>query len=468
MMLFLTDYYSFMNINPSIFKAYDIRGVYLDEITPEAAYRIGRAFAQYIWVTVLNKERSPLIVVNADARASSPELRAELLRGLLDEKCHVIDCGLSTTPLHYFSINHLQADGGVMVTASHNPAKYNGFKLSRRGAEPIGEGTGMEEIRNTVLRGIFPVPDEKGTVTEDNLQMAYLDYLCSLVDISKIKNMRVVFDVGNGMVGLILPKLLERLHLETTILFGDIDMTFPNHEANPVKDETLHVLQKTIIEKHADVGFAFDGDGDRVRFMTSSGFAVRGDITIALFAEYFLQNHPGEKIVFDSARSSRVVTERVQEAGGIVVESRVGNTFIKKHMRKESAIFGREVSGHYCHRDFFFAESALLSMLRLLIILSENEKIADELVKPFLRYVSSGEVNVSVAEKDKALDNVVVHYKDAQEVKYIDGVSIVYEDFWFNVRPSNTEPLLRITMEAKEKGVLEKQLTDILNLVRNL
>lgn len=457
-----------MNINPSIFKAYDIRGTVPDQLTPEAAYRIGRAFAQYIWITVLNKERNPLVVVNADARASSPALKAELLRGLVDEKCQVIDCGFSTTPLHYFAINYLKADGGVMVTASHNPAQYNGFKISRRGAEPIGEGSGMEEIRNTALRGIFPVPNEKGSVREDNLQIAYLDYICSLVDISKIAKMRVVFDVGNGMAGMLLPKLLERLPLEADILYGDVDMTFPNHEANPIKDETLADLQKAVKEKNADLGVAFDGDGDRIRFITSSGFAVRGDITTALFAQYFLQNHPGGKIVFDSARSSRVVTERVQEAGGIVIESRVGNTFIKKHMRKENAIFGGEVSGHYCHRDFFFAESALLSMLRLLVILSENGKTADELVRPFLRYASSGEVNVSVADKDKALDAVVVHYKDAKEVKYIDGVSIVYEAFWFNVRPSNTEPLLRITMEAKEKIVLEKQLVKILSLLKCL
>src|SRR3989344_1381735 len=277
-----------MNINPLIFKAYDIRGIYPDEITPEAAYRIGRAFAQYIWVTVLNKERSPLVVVNADARASSPALKEELLRGLLDEKCQVIDCGLATTPMHYFAINHLKADGGVMVTASHNPAEYNGFKLSRRGAEPIGEGSGMEEIRNTVLRGIFPVPKEKGNVSEENLQTAYLDYICSLVDISAIQKTRVVFDGGHGMTGLLLSKLLERLLLEADILYGDVDMTFPNHEANPIKDETLVDLQKAVKEKKADLGVAFDGDGDRVQFVAPSGFAVPGDIMTAVFAKYLL------------------------------------------------------------------------------------------------------------------------------------------------------------------------------------
>ncbi len=456
-----------MEINPSIFKAYDIRGTVPDQLTSEAAYRIGRAFAQYIWVTALNKEQNPLVVINADARSSSPELKQELLRGLMDEKCHVIDCGLSTTPLHYFAINHLKADGGVMVTASHNPAKYNGFKLSRRGAEPIGEGSGMEEIRNTALRGIFPVPSEKGSVTEQNMETAYLDYICSLVDVNAIQNMRIVFDVGNGMVGMLLPKLLERLPmLEAEILYGEVDMTFPNHEANPLKDETLKDLQKAVTEKEGDLGAAFDGDGDRVRFMTSSGFAIPGDIMTAIFASYLLKQNPGEKVLC-TVNSSRVVAEIILQNDGEPVMSRVGHALIKKGMRKYNALFGGEFSGHFYHRDFFYAESAFLAMLKLFVILSESGKSLDELIQPFLRYVSSGEVNVAVADKDKTLDAIALHYRDAKEISYIDGISVVYDDFWFNVRPSNTEPLLRITMEAKEKEALEKQLTEILNLVKN-
>ena len=466
-----------MNINPSIFKAYDVRGIYPDEIAPEAAYRIGRAFAQYIWVTVLNKERSPLVVVNADARASSPALKEELLRGLLDEKCQVIDCGLATTPLHYFAINHLKADGGIMVTASHNPAQYNGFKLSRRGAEPIGEGSGMEEIRNTALRGIFPVPDEKGIVTERNVEKAYLDYICSLVDISEIKKMRVVFDVGNGMVGMLLPKLLERLLLEADILYGNVDMMFPNHEANPIKDETLTDLQKAVKEKEADLGVAFDGDGDRVRFITPSGFAIPGDIMTAVFAEHILRKSDfrkegGSRTSANSAKilytvnSSRIVWETITKNGGVGMESRIGHALIKAVMRKEHILFGGELSGHFYHSDFFYAESALLTLLRMLSILSLRNESLDEIVKPFLRYVTSGEVNVSVADKDKALDAVAVWYKDAKEIKYTDGISIVYEDFWFNVRPSNTEPLLRITMEAKEKSVLDARLREVGDLIK--
>lgn len=457
-----------MNINPSIFKAYDIRGVYPDELTPEAAYRIGRSFGQYIWITVLNKERNPLIAVSTDARVSSPELKQELVRGLLDEKCHVIDCRLSTTPLHYFAINHLKADGGVMVTASHNPAQYNGFKLSRRGAESIGEGSGMEEIRNTALRGIFPVPKEKGSVEEGNLQIAYLDYICSLVDVSKITKMRVVFDMGNGMVGALLPKLLERLALQATLLYGDVDMTFPNHEANPLKEETLEILKKTVLQQKANLGIAFDGDGDRVRFVTENGFAVPGDITAALFAKHLLKNSgslaSGINLVY-TINSSRVVRETIEENGGIAVESRVGHALIKKIMREKDARFGGEVSGHFYWHDFFFAESALLSTLRMLILLSESGKPFDELVQPFLRYASFGEINFTVADKEKTLDAVAAHYRDAKELKYVDGISVVYDDFWFNVRSSNTEPLIRITMEAKEKDVLDARLQEIIGLI---
>jgi phosphomannomutase len=452
-----------MEINPSIFKAYDIRGTVPEQLTPEAAYRIGRAFAQYIRITVLNKERDPIVAVNADARASSPELKGELLRGLLDEACTVIDCGLSTTPLHYFASNHTKADGGIMVTASHNPAEYNGFKLSRRGAEPIGMGTGMEEIRNTALRGIFPVPEKKGNVREEHLQTAYIDYICSLADVSKIKKMHVVFDAGNGMAGLPLPALLARLPVTADILYGNIDMTFPNHEANPLKDETLVAAQKAVLEKKADLGVAFDGDGDRVRFITHSGLAIPGDILTAVIASDLLDNNPGGKIVY-SVNSSRAVREAIAKAGGKPIESRIGHALIKAVMRKENALFGGEPSGHYYWRDFFFAESALRTLLHALSIISSKNTTLEELARPYMRYASSGEINISVPDKDKAMDTVAAHYHDAREVQYIDGISIAYDDFWFNVRPSNTEPLLRITMEAKEKSALDAHLRELLTL----
>ena len=280
------------------------------------------------------------------------------------------------------------------------------------------------------------------------------------------------------MTGLLLSKLLERLLLEAEILYGDVDMTFPNHEANPIKDETLIDLQKVVKEKEADLGVAFDGDGDRVRFVTPSGFAIPGDIMTAVFAEHILRKsdfrkESGSRTSAHSAKilytvnSSRVVRETIEEAGGVGVENRIGHALIKAVMRKQNILFGGELSGHFYWRDFFYAESALLTMLRLLAMLSAHHESLDEIIKPFLRYASSGEVNISVADKDKALDAVVVRYKDAKEVKYLDGVSITYDDFWFNMRPSNTEPLLRIVMEAKEKGTLDARLREVLDLVRN-
>lgn len=457
--------YTYMNINPSIFKAYDIRGVYPDEITPEAAYRIGRAFGDYIRITVLNKERDPAIVVSRDARISSSELTARLVQGLRDEQCQVLDCGLSTTPLHTFAVNHLNADGGIMVTASHNPAAYNGFKMSRRGSMAVGAGAGMEEIRNAVLRGVFPPPQKKGRVEERNVTDAYLDFIFSDIDQNLFRGMKIVCDVGNGMVGLLLPSFLKRLPVNAHILFGDVDMTFPNHEANPLKEETLGVLKQTVIDEQANLGVAFDGDGDRVRFVTSKGTAVSGDMTTAIFAKHILKSHPRESVVY-TINASRIVEEVIREEKGIPVESKIGHAFVKQVMREYNAVLGGEVSGHFYWRDFFFAESALLATLHMLVLLSESGKTLDELVYPLLRYASSGEINLTIADKDKTLDALVAHYRDAKELKYVDGISVLYDDFWFNVRPSNTEPLLRISMEAKEKSVLDTRLQELLAIVQ--
>jgi len=300
-----------------------------------------------------------------------------------------------------------------------------------------------------------------------------MEDICSLVDMAAFKKMNVVFDVGNGMVGLVLPKLLERLPIVADVLYGDIDMTFPNHEANPLKDETLIALKNAVAEKQADLGVAFDGDGDRVRFITPKGFAIPGDIMAALFAQNILQNSrsgtSGDSplsVVVYTVNSSRIVREVIEQAGGDAIESRVGHALIKKVMRARDALFGGEVSGHFYWRDYYYAESALLATLRMLAILSASGKTLDELVRPLLRYASSGEINITVPDKDKALDAVAAHYQDAKEIKYVDGISVAYEDFWFNVRPSNTESLLRITMEAKEKSVLDARLDELLQLVR--
>lgn len=461
-----------MEINQSIFKAYDIRGMTLGQLTPEIAYRIGRAFGNYIHITVLNRERAPVIVVNNDARISSPALKTNLMRGLLDEQCHVLDCGLSTTPMHTFAMNHLDADGGIMVTASHNPAEYNGFKLSRRGSVAVGLGTGMEEIRNAVVHDVFPLSQGKGSSVEQNVTDAYLDFIFNNVDLDSIRGFKIVCDTGNGMVGLLLPLFLKRLPLDMHVLFGDIDMTFPNHEANPLQEETLQSLKKALIEEKADIGIAFDGDGDRVRFVTPSGLAVSGDIILALFAQWMMNGdkvhrHASSSFVY-TVNSSRIVKETIEESGGIAIESRIGHAFVTQAMREHNAVLGGEVSGHFYWRDFFFAESALKSLLVMLDLLAHEKKSLEDLVRPLLKYVTSGEVNVNVEHTNISLDAVAAHYQDAVSVRHVDGISVVYDDFWFNVRLSNTEPLLRITMEAKEKNVLDARLQELRLIINRL
>ena len=385
--------------------------------------------------------------------------------GLLDEGCEIVDAGLSTTPMHYFLVNHLKADGGVMVTASHNPAQYNGFKFSQAGAAPVGAETGLLEIKNIVTRGIFSVPARKGQVREQEVLMEYQKFLLSKISKESLKKLTVVFDTGNGMAGLVLPGILEELPLKSKILFEDIDMAFPNHEDNPLKEETLAALQKAVLKEKADMGVAFDGDGDRVAFVTSKGEVVRGDFILALIASHMLARNPAGKVAY-ALTCSRRIREVVEEAGGVPVETRVGHSFIKAVMRREKAIVGGEISGHFYYQEFFSNDSALLTFLKVLEIVSTTGKSLSELIAPFKTYAQSGEINLEVDDKDKAIDKIVTHFHDAKSIRYVDGVSIAYDDFWFNIRPSNTEPFLRLNMEAKEKGTLDARLREVVDIVK--
>ncbi|OGZ45210.1 MAG: hypothetical protein A3C84_02650 [Candidatus Ryanbacteria bacterium RIFCSPHIGHO2_02_FULL_48_12] len=455
-----------MDINPNVFKAYDVRGIYPDEIDGFGAYRIGRAYINFLRNNPVLT--GPLkIVVTADARVSSPELKRELIKGMCDEDGNitVIDAGLSTTPMHYFLINHLDADGGAMVTASHNPKEYNGIKLSRVGAAPIAAGLGMEEIKNTALRGIFETKDIHGRVVTGEYLDAYVSYLLGRVSGRAIKRFRVVFDLGNGMTALVLPHILEKLPIDAVLLCKEMDLTFPNHEANPIKDETLAMLRESIEIEHADFGVAFDGDGDRVSFTTAQGRLVPSDYILALLAEAKLREDPHPKIVFD-LRTSKSVREYLENIGAIGIESRVGRSFIKDSMRTHDALLGGELSGHYFFKDFFYSDSALIAFLEVLVFLSSTQKTLDELVAPLDRYVSSGEVNIKVADTERIFDTIAAAYHDATRVSYLDGISIEYPSFWFNVRASNTEPLLRVIMEAKNVEILSTKLGELRILLK--
>ena len=450
-----------MNINPGIFRAYDIRGVFPDEINKEAAYRIGRAYVSYLRNNP-TLEGPIQIVVSSDARGSSPELKQELIRGITDEDARttVIDAGLTTTPMHYFAVNYLKAEGGVMVTASHNPKEYNGFKLSREGARPIYAGGGMEEVKNAAVRGVFETPTTRGAVEDKRIADEYIDFLLANIPANELRPLKVVFDCGNGMTGLFVRKLAEKLPISFEILYEEADMSFPNHEANPLKDATLDELRKRVKETKADLGVAFDGDGDRIGFLTHEGVRVPSDFMTALFASFFAAKEPGARAVYD-LRSSKVVPEAIKAAGGVPLKCRVGHPFVKALMRQEDAVMGGEVSGHSYFRSTFYAESSFFAFITCLMVLSESGKTLKELAAPLYKYFSSGEIDMKVDNREKAIDMIAARFKYAEYVGYLDGLSVEYPDFWFNVRSSNTEPLLRVNIEGRTKKAMEMALSDI-------
>ncbi|OGD38372.1 hypothetical protein A3A25_01215 [Candidatus Azambacteria bacterium RIFCSPLOWO2_01_FULL_46_26] len=442
-----------MSINPSIFKAYDVRGVYPGEINEETVYLVGRAFA--VWLTK-KARKQPVIVVGSDARISSPGLKKALVRGILEQGGKIIDIGLATTPMFYFAVNKAKADGGAMVTASHNPAKYNGLKFTLKQARPVGEETGLEEIKAFALRAKFAASVKKGTLKKKLLFKKYVNFMLWQIKNIEMPDLKIAIDSGNGMAGLILPKLFKKIkRIKVFPLYFKIDCGFPNHEANPLKEDTLNDLKNLMRKKKADAGIAFDGDGDRVVFLTAEGRPARADFITALLAGEYLKKYPKAKIAF-GVNSSRVVREAIAEKGGRPFVSRIGHSFFKEHLWKEGVVFGGELSGHYYFRDFFNADSGIFTMMKVLKIVAQEKKPLSELIKPFERYFASGEINFEVKDKFGIIKNLEKKFSDGR-VSKVDGLSVEYKDWWFNVRSSNTEPLLRLNLEAKTKKILEEK-----------
>lgn len=444
-----------------IFRAYDIRGKYPDEINEDAAYKIARAFARYLKLGVKEKENLK-IVVSSDARISSPALKEAFSDGLLDENVEIIDAGLTTTPMHYFIVNKTEADGGAMITASHNPAEFNGVKLSKKGAVPIGEGAGMEEIKNDAIRGIF-VNGAPGKIIKKYFLENYLKFFEEQFPDLMAYSVRLVVCAGNGMTSILLRKLFEKFpKFQVEYLHDDLDMTFQNHEADPLKSQNLEDVQSSVFDKKADLGISFDGDGDRAGFVDEKGSIIRGDIVTALLAERYAK--PGEKIIYD-LRSSRAVKEEIEAKSALPIESKVGHAFIKRLMREKDAVLGGELSGHYYFRDFFYADSAVFAALSILDLMRLENKPLSELVKPLLRYVKSEEINFKIQDKDKILDKVAAYFSDAQTL-YLDGIKIDYPDWWFSFRISNTEDLVRLNIEAKTPELLEEKKKLLMELLK--
>jgi phosphomannomutase len=446
------------DIPKDIFKAYDIRGLYPSELDEESAYRIARAFAVAL--------KPKVVVVGTDMRESGPAISEATIRGLNDQGADVIMVGLTSTSMYYYAVNALKGDAGVMVTASHNPGPYSGFKMTGPGAIPSIAYVSNEELWRMACEGQFPEPERKGQVIgRPEIVEDYVTAVLENTGVSSFGDLKIAVDAGNGMSGMILPYISKRVDNELIPLFWELDGRFPNHEANPLKTETLKWLMETVINEKADLGVAYDGDADRVAFVDEEGETVSGDLITALIAREMLKKAPGATIMYD-LRSSWVVKEEIEKAGGKAVMCRVGHGLIKRQMREEGGYFAGELSSHYYFSDFYFTDNGDLAMLNVVKQLLSSGKKMSELIRPLQRYFHSGEINSKVADVQAKLAELEKTYSGGTML-HLDGLTVEFDDWWFNVRPSNTEPLLRLNLEAKTKEKMEEKQKELLDLIRS-
>lgn len=437
-----------------IFKAYDIRGVYPDDIDEDAAHRIGWAFATFL--------EAEAVLVGRDMRPSSPTLAEAFAGGVREAGADSVDLGLVSTDAAYFAAGRHDRPT-AMFTASHNPGAYNGVKLSRAGAGPVGRDTGLAEIRELAEGGVRAV-DAPGQARSLDVLEEFVEHLLGLVDVEEMRPFTVAVDAANGMGGKVVPLVFERLPVRLVPLYFELDGTFPNHPADPIQPENLVDLQECVRSEGADVGMAFDGDADRVFLVDERAELVSGSLLTALVAARILEKHPGETIIHN-AICSRVVAEVIEAGGGKAVRSQVGHSFIKALMAETSALFAGEHSGHYYFRDNFRADSGLLAALYVLEAMSASDAPLSEVVAPLRRYAASGEVNSQVDDQEGTLERVAEAYSDADQDR-LDGLTVSYPDWWFNLRPSNTEPLLRLNVEAETTELMEEKRDEILAMIR--
>jgi phosphomannomutase len=439
----------------AIFKAYDIRGIYPTELDDAVAADIGSAFAQFT--------EAPLVVVGRDMRVSSPELAAAFIGGVTAAGTSVTDVGMVSTDALYFASGVLDAPG-AMFTASHNPARYNGLKLCLQQAAPLSADTGLEEIRR-LAEGADPPGESRGTVERKDIVSEYAQHVRSFVDTSVLRPLRVAIDAGNGMAGATVPRVLEPLPFEVVPLYFELDGTFPNHPANPIEAQNLVDLQRAVLDSKCDVGIAFDGDADRMFLVDENADLISGSLTTALVAERLLKRHPGEAIIYNLI-CSWAVPEVIQENGGRPIRSRVGHSFIKRQMAETGAIFGGEHSGHYYFRDNFRADSGMIAALLVLEALSESDESLSQVLKPYDRYAASGEINSEVRDQDGTLKKLEQIYADGK-LDHTDGLTVEFDDWWFNCRASNTEPLLRLNLEARTEQMMIEKRDEVLAIIRD-
>jgi phosphomannomutase len=445
-------------LEPGVFKAYDVRGIYGRELDEDGAYAIGRAYVEQFELG--------RIAVGHDMRESSPDMARAVMAGSSDGGADVLELGLVGTEMVYFAVGSLDLDGGIAVTASHNPKEYTGMKIVRRGALPVGGDSGLLDVRDRALSEAMGGPLRRGSVSYEDIWPGYVDKVLSFVDTSSISPLRVVVDAANGMAGAMLPPVLEHLPIETVRCYFDPDGTFPNHEPNPLLPENREFIVRKTLEEGADLGVAFDGDADRCFFVDETGEFVPGDFVTALFAEAVLERESGAKIIYD-VRASWAVPDTIEAAGGVPIVSRVGHAFIKHVMREQGAAFGGEVSGHYYFRDFVQADTGVVPFLVMLELMSRKGEKLSEILRPFReRYFITGELNTPVPDVDAKLRDLEERFGPEGKVSHLDGLSVEGPDWHFNVRPSNTEPLLRLNLEARSQELMERRRDDVLSLIR--
>jgi phosphomannomutase len=445
-----------------IFKAYDVRGLCPEQFDVPMAKAIGAAFARFAG--------SPKIVVARDMRPTGIDLAAAFAAGANGEGVSVIDIGLASTDLMYYASGHLNLPG-VTFTASHNPAQYNGIKMCLAGAKPIGDDTGLKVIRDeaaALLDGVSAWGAKSGEVTQMSLLEGFVEHCLSFIDVAKIRKLKVVADTANGMGGLVVPAVFDRLGVDYEVMYGELDGTFPNHPADPIQPENVRDLQARVLSVGADVGLAFDGDADRVFLIDEKGHSMSGSLTTAMVASSILEKHPGSKVVHNLI-CSKAVSEVITERSGIPVRTRVGHSFIKAVMAETGAVFGGEHSGHYYFRENWRADSGLIAALHVLELMSERNEALSELRKPFERYVGSGEINTKVASPQAVITRVEAAYAGkGAAIDDLDGLTVDFGHWWFNLRPSNTEPLLRLNLEAANQVECEAKVAEVLTLVTGL
>jgi phosphomannomutase len=448
-----------VTLDPKVFKAYDVRGLYSSELDEEGGYAIGRGYVEQF--------EPKRIAVGRDMRISSPSMAEAVLEGASDGGAEVVDIGMIGTEMLYFAVGHLELDGGVTVTASHNPKDYTGMKIVRRGALPVGGDSGLPQIRDRALALLGHAPGEARAQAERvDIYPAFADKVLSFIDPAAVKPLKVVIDAANGMAGAMLPPILDRLPVETIRCFFEPDGNFPDHAPNPLLPENREFIVRKVTEEEADLGIAFDGDADRCFFVDDKGEFVPGDFITALLAEAMLEKEPGAKIIYD-VRASWAVPDTVKRAGGIPLINRVGHAFIKQRMRGEHALFGGEVSGHYYFRDFNQADSGTIPALLMLELVSKRDKKLSEILRSFReRYFLTGEINTPVDDVALTLQEIKEHFGPQGEISHLDGISVVAGDWHMNVRPSNTEPLLRLNLEALDEGMMERKREEALAVIR--